>query len=114
VVFLVPGSVIFGSAEAERAAQIYDAGAGGKHDGRQFHGDVCGSGQKNHGKSSLSYSFAGTRYARWRCGAADSGSGGFLAVIQQDRLHLSVTTENLKQFRTAIASIAYDSHSLHV
>ena len=51
--FLVPGGVVLGSAEAEGAAQIDDAGAGVEHDGRQFHGDFGGSGQENNGKLRL-------------------------------------------------------------
>ena len=85
---LVPGCVVFGSAQPEGAAEIYDTCTGAKHDGSQFHGNFRGSGQENDGEPRLVYGFAGTGNARRRCGAADGGGDGLFPMIHQDWLHL--------------------------
>ena len=112
---LVPGRVVFGRAQAEGAAEIDHAGAGGQHDGRELHGNFRGGGQEYDGKRFAVNGFAGAGDAGVRRGAAQGWcAAGVFAMIHQDRFHVRVATEKVNQLRAAVASISDNSDPLHV
>ena len=108
VSLLIPGGVSGGSAQAEGAAEVDDAGAGGEEGGGQFHGNVGGGGQEDDGDAFGADGFGAAREAgRGRCGGVGVGAGGF-AVVEEDRLYMRMPSQDAGKFGSAIAAITDD------
>ncbi len=114
--FLVPGQVVGGCAQPERAAQVDHARPGIQHGGRQIHGNFRGRGQEYYRKAFRMNDLWIAGEALRRLRAADRrGWTGFLAMLQQVWLNPRVPRQNANQLRAAVSSITDNADlSFHV